>query len=540
MYPIAGARQERYIQEEALAYERAAEFYSALGREEIGQTYMTKAHYCYTRWGATAKVEDLELEYPYLTSLRSHKESDRSTSTVTTTSTTGSRSGEFLDIATVLKASQAIFSALQLDKLLGQLIELAIENAGAQKGFLILSQGDRLTIEAAKELTGEVSLLQSLPLENAILPTAIVNYVARTQQEVVLSDATREGIFTNDVYVAEQKPRSILCSAIVNQGKLIGIIYLENNLTPGAFTPERLQVVKVISAQAANSIENAQLYRTLEAKVEERTAQLAQANQEITALNERLKADNLRMSAELEVTRKLQKMMLPKDEELQEIPGLEIAGFMEPADEVGGDYYDVLPYENGAKIGIGDVTGHGLESGMLMIMAQTAVRTLLESEESDPTRFLDILNRTICKNVQRMNSERNMTLALLDYQAGTFHLSGQHEEAIVVRSDGAIERIDTMDLGFPIGLDTEVAEYFAQMPLQLNPGDGIVLYTDGITEAPNLDKVQYGIERLCQIISENWQHSAEQIRQAVIDDLRNHIGMQKIYDDITLVVIKQK
>ena len=111
---------------------------------------------------------------------------------------------------------------------------------------------------------------------------------------------------------------------------------------------------------------------------------LVAANQEITVLNDRLKAENMRMSAELDVTRKIQQMLLPKDRELNEVIGLDIAGFMESADEVGGDYYDVLQHQGRVKIGIGDVTGHGLESGVLMIMVQTAVRTLLAYNEPDP------------------------------------------------------------------------------------------------------------------------------------------------------------
>ncbi len=267
---------------------------------------------------------------------------------------------------------------------------------------------------------------------------------------------------------------------------------------------------------------------------------LVHANQEITVLNDRLKAENVRMSAELDVTRKIQQMLLPKDRELKAVIGLDIAGFMESADEVGGDYYDVLQQDGRVKIGIGDVTGHGLESGVLMIMVQTAVRTLLAYNEPDPVRFLSAINRAIYDNVQRMKSDKNATLALLDYEEGMLKLSGQHEEMIVVRSNGSVERFDTIDLGFPIGLDVDITEFVAEKMVQLYKGDVVVLYTDGITEAENMDKMLYGLERLIDVIQMNWQRTASEIRYAVIDDVRSHIGKQKIFDDITLLILKQK
>ena len=267
---------------------------------------------------------------------------------------------------------------------------------------------------------------------------------------------------------------------------------------------------------------------------------LVVASQEISVLNDRLKVENVRMSAELDVTRKIQQMLLPKDLELNEVVGLDIAGFMESADEVGGDYYDVLQHEGRVKIGIGDVTGHGLESGVLMIMVQTAVRTLLAYNEPDPVRFLSAINSAIYDNVQRMKCDKNASLALLDYHEGMLKLSGQHEEMIVVRCNGSVERFDTIDLGFPIGLDANIAEFVAETIVQLHSGDVVVLYTDGITEAENMDKVLYGLERLIEVIQINWQQTAADIRHAVIDDVRSHIGEQKIFDDITLLVLKQK
>ncbi|MEH2122784.1 MAG: PP2C family protein-serine/threonine phosphatase [Nostoc sp.] len=268
-------------------------------------------------------------------------------------------------------------------------------------------------------------------------------------------------------------------------------------------------------------------------------AELERANQEIKLLNEKLTAENLRMGAELEVTKRLQQMILPQPEEL-EIEGLDIAGYMEPADEVGGDYYDVLHTDGVTTLGIGDVTGHGLESGILMVMTQTAVRTLKELGEYDSVKFLDALNRTIYKNVQRMNSEKNLTLAVLNYSEGNLSISGQHEETLIVRSDGKIERIDTMDLGFPIGLDDDIADFISHATVELQPGDGVVLYTDGIPEAYDIDKKQYGVEQLCEAISQNWHNSAQGIKDTVITDVRRHIGKQKVFDDITLLVLKRE
>ncbi|WNZ27699.1 SpoIIE family protein phosphatase [Leptolyngbya sp. NK1-12] len=264
------------------------------------------------------------------------------------------------------------------------------------------------------------------------------------------------------------------------------------------------------------------------------------ANQEITALNRKLEAENLRMSAELDVTRKLQQMILPRSEELAAITSLDIAGFMEPADEVGGDYYDVLQCDEVITIGIGDVTGHGLESGILMVMTQTAVRTLSEMREADPVKFLDTLNRAIYQNIQRMNSDRSLTLAILNYADHQLSISGQHEETLIVRANGVIERINTKNLGFPIGLDDAIAPFISHASIRLESGDGIVLYTDGITEAENLAGEQYGIERLCGTVAQNWQATAEEIKQRVIADVHHHIGEQKIFDDITLLVLKQK
>ena len=255
---------------------------------------------------------------------------------------------------------------------------------------------------------------------------------------------------------------------------------------------------------------------------------LLAANQQITHLNQQLQAENLRMSAELDVTRRLQKMILPRDEELAAIAELDIAGFMEPADEVGGDYYDVLSYNDSIKIGIGDVTGHGLESGVVMLMVQTAVRTLLANGETNPSKLLNTVNRLIYDNTRRMRSPKNMTLVLMDYARGILSVAGQHEELIIVRTDGVVEQIDTLDLGFPLGIEADITPFVAQAQVGLEPGDVAVLYTDGITEAMNTHNHQYGLDRLHHVLCQHRHQTASDIRYAVIADLRHYIGTQKV------------
>ncbi|ALG67323.1 SpoIIE family protein phosphatase [Beggiatoa leptomitoformis] len=277
----------------------------------------------------------------------------------------------------------------------------------------------------------------------------------------------------------------------------------------------------------------------LEAKVEERTVQLAQANSEITCLNAQLQSENLRMGAELDITRHLQQMVLPKAKELLQIKELDIAGYMEPATEVGGDYYDVLQKDGRVICGIGDVTGHGLESGVLMLMVQMAVRTLLNSNIPDVETCLKVLNHTLYDNVKRMNSDKNLTLSLLDYEHGVLRLSGQHEEVLVVRRNGTVERIDTIDLGFMVGLESDIETFLGHKEINLAEGDGVVLYTDGLTEARNAQGRVYSVERLCRIVGEHWHLSALEIQIEVIADVRQHVGKQKVCDDITLLILKK-
>ncbi|MEG5049754.1 MULTISPECIES: AAA family ATPase [unclassified Microcoleus] len=261
---IQGARENGYIQEEALAYELAAKHYLARGLEKFAQIYMKEAHYCYERWGAVAKVKDLEIRYPQFFPQQMNVVP---TPVRTTAGNTSNTSHIAFDLATVVRALQAISREIELEQLLRSLMQILIENAGAQIGFLILEKSGEWTIEANCELAegekvGTTQVLQSIPIANR-LPESIIQYVIRTNESVILNNATHEGNFINDSYIQRYQTQSVLCLPLLNQSKLVGVLYLENQLAVGAFTPERSQVLHLLSTQAATAIENARLYSKL-------------------------------------------------------------------------------------------------------------------------------------------------------------------------------------------------------------------------------------------------------------------------------------
>ncbi|RUM00182.1 SpoIIE family protein phosphatase [Rhizobium chutanense] len=278
----------------------------------------------------------------------------------------------------------------------------------------------------------------------------------------------------------------------------------------------------------------------LEQLVEERTAQIEDAKEQISMLNSQLQRENRRLGTELAVAERIQLMVLPLDQELEAFQALEIAAYMRPAEEVGGDYYDVLKNGSRLKIGIGDVTGHGLESGVLMLMVQSVARALQEAGNTDAVKFLTDLNSALFKNIVRTKIDKHLTLAFLDYDGKEMILSGQHEEVVIVRANGEVERINTMDLGIPIGLEADISAFIKTREIGFEKGDLILLHTDGVTEAENGAGELFGMERLCREAVRLKDLSAEKVVSEIVATLMLFIGSQKIYDDITLLAVRHR
>ncbi|HEX2957310.1 MAG TPA: diguanylate cyclase [Chitinispirillaceae bacterium] len=270
-----------FIQMKALSNELQGRFWIERGSETVGNAFIRNAHYLYRKWGAHRKVAQLEKLYPQF--FISIDEIQRQTKTSHT------KTGNSIDVASLLKSTQAISSEIKIERLLTILIRTIIENAGAQHGCLLLKNenDNEFYIEAQQfDFTDKIDVLKSLNYtKSKHLCKEIVQYVLRTKENIVINDACSEGDFQNNPYIEEHKTKSILCMPVILHNDLKGVVYLENNLSGYVFTINRIEMLKTISAQAAISIENAKLYETMEEKVKERTLQLKNANNKLMELS---------------------------------------------------------------------------------------------------------------------------------------------------------------------------------------------------------------------------------------------------------------
>jgi predicted ATPase/transcriptional regulator with GAF, ATPase, and Fis domain len=251
---IRSAHGNAFVHNEALAYEIAARFYRARGFDKIADAYLREARHCYAHWGADGKVKQLDQTYPH-TKQEPAAPVDASTIVAPV---------ELLDLSTVMKVSQVVSGEIVLEKLIDKLMRAAVEHAGAERALLILPGRDELQIEA-EAITSEADVIvhRGETLFTVGLPESVVRYVLRTQENIILDDASSPNPFSADPYIVQRRARSILCLPLINQAKLTGVLYLENNLTPHVFTLDRITVLKVLASQAAISLENAHLYTDL-------------------------------------------------------------------------------------------------------------------------------------------------------------------------------------------------------------------------------------------------------------------------------------
>ncbi|CBL44802.1 similar to sigma factor SigB regulation protein [gamma proteobacterium HdN1] len=280
----------------------------------------------------------------------------------------------------------------------------------------------------------------------------------------------------------------------------------------------------------------------LEKLVDERTAALAHANNEIHTLYESLQRENESLGAELDLARRLQTNLLPVPEDIAPLQKLEIAFSSEPAPQVGGDYLDIIPNTHGgAYFGIGDVSGHGLETGLFMMMMRTAIRSLITCGTLDLVNTLVRLNEVAYNQARHSGTQHYMTGSLLEYDGGSqYRLTGQHEDVIIVRSERSVEILDTGSLGVPIGIIHDIASAVSQLTLRLAPDQLLLLYTNGLIDAQNLSGQSFGIERITEIARAHFGKSAHEVHRKILESLAAFSEGVQAQDDVSIIVIRQK
>ncbi len=503
-----------FLHDKAMANELAARFYLEKDRSSIARAYMTEARYAYLRWGAASKVRDLDETFPELLSAASGPLQTALLTGLTDVTTTGSDAGERLDLASVLKSTQAMSSDIVLASLLEKLLNITMENAGAQRGFLVLESAGQLLVEAEMSVDRQdVTVRQSTPLESShALSRSIVNYVARTLEPVVLDNAAIEGKFTNTPYVLKVRPKSILCMPLTTKDKLAGVLYLENNLTPGVFTAGHLEVLKVLSSQAAISLENARLY--------DRLADYSRSLEKIVAA--------------LNLAQEVQQNLLPQRP--PQLESIDVAGRSLYCDETGGDYYDYieLPHRS-LGIVVGDVSGHGVSAALLM----ASVRGYLRARATLPSATGDIItgvNRLI--SVDTAETGQFMTLFYLVVEPGNNRINwvraGHDPGFLYCPHSDQFEALS--GTGLALGVDENwIYEDYSR---KVQPGQIVLLTTDGIFEAHDPTGKMFGKARFKEVVRKNAGLEAEGIRKAVFEAVSEYRGDEPQEDDITLVVLK--
>lgn len=256
----------------------------------------------------------------------------------------------------------------------------------------------------------------------------------------------------------------------------------------------------------------------------------------------KLLEENLRLGAEVGIAKQIQEMALPNVEDYNNFDKLDVSGFMVSSAEVGGDYYEVIPVleNDSCFLAIGDVTDHGLQSGIVMLMAQTAFRTAIETTNNLINAIISV-NRAVYENTERMKDPRNLTLSLMYFKENRLSVTGQHESILLLKKNSdSIDEISTSDLGMYIGMIPDVTEYCSEISFHINKDDIVVFYTDGVTEAENPSKELYGIDRLKSVIVKNRELNATELNNAIYEDIKGFIATAPVYDDITLLSLKGK
>ncbi|WP_004472857.1 trifunctional serine/threonine-protein kinase/ATP-binding protein/SpoIIE family protein phosphatase [Leptospira santarosai] len=504
----------------AIVHELAGVWELEMGRKNYANYLLKISERQYRTWGAIVKANQIqamrqhEEDVGILLRMREEALSD-----------TILKSAEKLDFRSVLKSSQSISEVIEQDELLKKLMRTIMENAGATRGFLILPRKDGLYVETGQDIEKENILPGPLILDYSteLLPIEIVYYCYRSGQRILLNNtSSKESPHSLNSYVGTKQPKSLLCLPITKQGRILSVLYLENRLTYDVFDEHRLEILEILSSQAAISLENAKLYEDitslnseLEKKVELRTRELMQSLEIIRK--------------DLLYSKKIQRSILPEHPVL---PGIFYSVSYQPMDEVGGDFYDLFEIRPGVyRFFVADATGHGVQAA-LITMAIKSEYEHLKKIQKNPSSLLGELNAVILEKFKTLY----LTCVIADINVKNHTLeysSAGHPPQILLR-EGNTDLLHKT--GAILGLKKDFVYYSEKV--KLKPSDRIYLFTDGIYEQFNATKNEFGEARFLNSIVLSSFLSPENQISKVQNDLNLFLQGASIQDDFTLIVVE--
>jgi predicted ATPase/serine phosphatase RsbU (regulator of sigma subunit) len=507
---IDAARESQYLHDFALSQELTGRFYIRRGLRDIGRMFLARARGTYAQWGADAKVKRLDA----ILGLDAEPDGAGAPRAREGAETAAMPRTESLDLASILQASQSLASEIELRKLLATIMKIITENAGAQRGVLLMAQegSDALLVEAEYMFDGTITVLQGTPLDvNTSIPLSVINYVNKTGKNLVLDNAFLQGLFMNDPYIIRNRAQSIVCSPIMDKGSRVGIIYLENNITAGAFTTGRLELLKILSSQAAISINNV---RYIE-------------NEKTNAV----------LRKEMETSQNIIQQLLPQ--KLPAPKNARVHYLYVPMIGIGGDFVNIQHDEANNRLGvfICDVSGHGIPSALTASMISMALDINWKGRLANPAQIIENTRRQLLGKLG--SSFFTACICSLDLGSGaiTFASAG-HPPPVIIRADGSTTIVQTRG--------RLINEYFrsdcVEVTEKLGPGDRVFLYTDGITEAENPDKIMLGgndaqfSKWLGKISSES--ATLQDLCQSAFEEAIKYTVSTVLEDDFTIAAIE--
>ncbi len=561
---IKTAIKNGWYKDEAFANELIAKLYLEQGQSMAAMGYIQEAHYHYLRWGATEKVVFLEEKYSRLfktfTSQIATFDSPKNqtviisgaTSTHPSTTTNNTTNAiNALDLTTIIKSSQTISREIVVETLFEKLIQIVIENAGATRGLLLLSQDNELRIQAEiNTQSNKTTVLQNTVVtDNKNIPHQLINYVANTLNSVVLPNKTNKEQFSQDAYILQHSSISMFAIPIVKKNELYGILYLENNIATNVFTSKRQEILNLLSSQIAVSIENALLYENLENKVEQRTKELSSANsklevvfKELSKQKDKIEKSHEQITSSINYAKRIQTAMLPTEELFVEYFAEHFILF-KPRDIVSGDFYWAKKTGNTLIYTAADCTGHGVPGAFVSMLGMSLLNEItLRLETVNTAVILNKLRKTIktllkqsSDDIQTSKDGMDIALCAIDLDTNILQFSGAYNPLLIIRNDEIIQIKGDRQ---PIGVYFREKD-FTFKSIQLHKNDILYIYSDGyIDQFGGKDYRKFMISTFKELLLKINKKPMSEQKIILEESFSNWRGDVKQIDDIVIVGTK--